>query len=110
MPMARANSTAAMVHTFAGLRRGRNGGSCAKLLSRSSCRGKPRSVPKSGERSAFVAGFGAAALPSASSPTFSAAGGSDDKEQAAELRHPDQAWEHCSQRTEDYLGKATLSP
>src|SRR3546814_4545171 len=31
-------------------------------------------------------------------------------EQAAELRHPDQAWEHCSQRTEDYLGKATLSP
>src|SRR3546814_11832496 len=67
-----------MVHTFAGLRRGRNGGSCAKLLSRSSCRGKPRSVPKSGERSAFVAGFGAAALPSASSPPFSAAGGSDD--------------------------------
>src|SRR3546814_18988994 len=37
-----------------------------------------RSVPKSGERSAFVAGFGAAALPSDSSPTFSAAGGSDD--------------------------------
>src|SRR3546814_4170498 len=67
-----------MVHTFAGLRRGRNGGSCAKLLSRSSCRGKPRSVPKSGERSTFVAGVGAAALPSASSPTFSAAGGSDD--------------------------------